>query len=107
MELDFNKDKQRVAEMSDAELIARIRDPRINATERMLVEAEIARRGVNRHRQPNVPPEPAKRGSRFASNLISLVVIGGILLSILAGILDDMGIDIVEWLREFFSSGQR
>ncbi|NNF60782.1 MAG: hypothetical protein HKO55_02915 [Gammaproteobacteria bacterium] len=106
MELNFNKEKQRVAEMSDAELIARIRDPRINATDRMLVEAEIARRGVNRHQRVSVPREPEKRGSKLMSNLFSLLIVGGIVISIVASMLDDMGIDIIEWLRELLSGAE-
>lgn len=103
MELNFNKEKQRVAQMSDAELIARIRDPRLSATDRMLIEAEISQRGVNRHQRVELPPAPVKRGSKLLSNLISLIIVGGIVLSIVASMLDDMGIDIIEWLLEFFA----
>ena len=102
MELDFNKEKQRIAGLSDAELLARIRDPAISSTDRMLVEAEISRRGVDRRRvtAPGRPVAPTR--SKRGSNFFSLVIVVGIVVSILAGILEDMGIDVIEWLREFF-----
>ena len=104
MELDFNKQKQRVAGMSDAELIARLRDPAINATDRMLIEAELSRRGTRRgHIAPIGNSEIAPKRSKLLSNVISLLIVIGVVGSILAGILEDMGIDIIEWLREFFA----
>ena len=102
MELDFHKEKQRIAALPDAELIARLRNPKLTATDRMLVEAEISSRGLNRRRVPppaeQPMPEPRRSGINFFSILVILVIAG----SVIAGILEDLGIDVLEWLREFF-----
>ncbi len=101
MELDFQKEKQKIAALSDAELVARLRNPKVSATERMLVEAEIARRGLNRHQAPP-QHEPAIVPRRGGINLFSILVILLIAGSVIAGILEDLGIDVVEWLRNLF-----
>ena len=104
MELDFHKEKERIAALSDAELIARLRNPKLSATDRMLVEAEISRRGLNRRQVParqqqqQPMPEPRRSGINFFSILIILVILG----SVVAGVLEDFGIDVLEWLRELF-----
>ena len=101
MELDFQKSKQRFAAMSDSELVSRSRDPDATATERMLIDAEIARRGLDRRYVPDVPDSmPVKKsGSSWFSWIFFVFVLG----SIAAGILDDLGVDIVEWLRDLVS----
>lgn len=104
MELDFQKQKQRFASMGDAELVGRSRDPGASATEKMLIDAEIARRGLDR-RQTQPPPQSMperKSGGGWFSILFFLFVLG----SILAGILDDMGIDVLDWLRDRLPGGE-
>ncbi len=99
MELNFQKEKKRVASMPDASLIALLRDPAISGTDRMLAEAEISRRKLDRNRAVPTQPQPElikRRGSR----LLPIIIMVGIFGSILVGMLDDMGIDVVQWLRD-------
>lgn len=101
-ELSFQKDKQRVQEMSDLQLAERARDPNASATERMLVEAEIARRGFD-PRSVTMPHADPVAQPRRRTNLASIIVIAVFLFSIIAGLIEEMGVDAIEWLRDFFS----
>ena len=103
MELDFHKDKKRIADLGDSELIARIRDPAINATDRMLVEAEISRRSLDRHRPIRTKPQPELAKTGRGAKLIPIIIMIAIVGSIVAGVLEDLGIDIFEWLDDLFS----
>lgn len=102
MQLDFQKEKEKVQALSDAELVGRLRDPAATATDRMLIEAEIAKRGLDRRvavaapRQE--PPKLAKTGSRVFSSVFIIIV----LTSIITGVLEQFGVDLVEWLRDLF-----
>lgn len=105
MELDFQKEKKKYENLADSELVARLRDPNASATQRMLVEAEIARRGLDRHApiesapvEERPTPELVRRGSNLFSTLIIVVIV----VSIIAGVLEDMGIDLIELAREWF-----
>ncbi|MDH3647303.1 MAG: hypothetical protein OER80_11055 [Gammaproteobacteria bacterium] len=102
MELDFHKEKQRIAEMSDAELVAQTRNASISSTDRMLVEAEISRRGLDRRRIVAQGPRSDTQ-TKSRSNPIGLLVFVVIALSIVSAILDDMGFDVIQWLRDLFS----
>lgn len=106
MELDFQKEKQKYTGLSDAELVGRLRDPNASATQRMLIEAEIARRGLDRRttiqsapvEEPQVP-ELVRRGSNLFSTLVIVIIV----VSIIAGVLEDMGLDLIELARDWFS----
>ncbi|MBT8132267.1 MAG: hypothetical protein KJO35_08355 [Gammaproteobacteria bacterium] len=100
MDLDFQKEKQRIADMSDAELIAQLRNPKVSATDRMLIEAEISRRGISKRNYSRPGENLIERKKR--SNPIGLLIFVVVFLSILTTILEDMGIDLVQWLRDFF-----
>lgn len=102
VELDFQKHKQKIAALSDRELVGRSRDPNASATERMLIEAEISRRGLDRRSPPPASTEPPQLAKR-SSGLFSAAVIIVILFSIISGVLDQLGIDLIEMLREFFA----
>ncbi|MBT8130864.1 MAG: hypothetical protein KJO35_01235 [Gammaproteobacteria bacterium] len=105
MELDFNKEKQRVSKMSDTALVARLRDPSLQATDKMLIEAEISRRGLERRHVMAAAPEPVAEPGQKKSSPFGLLIFVVVAFSILSTILDDMGIDVFEWLRNFFFPG--
>lgn len=102
MELDFQKQKQKIVAMSDSELVAKLRDPGASPTERMHIEGEIARRGLDR-RSPAPPQQAPPQLARRSSGLFSAVVMIVIVFSIVTGVLDQLGIDLLELLREFFT----
>ena len=106
MELDFQKEKQKYADLADAELVGRLRDPNATATQRMLIEAEIARRGLDRRgpvQSAPVEERPTPQLVRRGSNVFSTLVIVVIVVSIIAGVLEDMGVDLIELARDFFA----
>lgn len=108
MELDFQKEKQKYADLSDADLVGRLRDPDASATQRMLIEAEIARRGIDRHNFRAAAPEerPTPKIVRRGSSMFSTLVIVVIVFSVISGVLEELGVDLIELAREFFGGDQ-
>ena len=103
MDLDLQKHKKAIAGLSDADLVARRRDPGATATQRMLIDSELSRRGIDSNQlRIAAKPEGARRSKPVSLIPIGIMIV--IFASVGLGILEDLGFDVFEWLKKFFET---